>query len=202
MKLILKYWYLVLISVILNAGAGVGALILRKDQWLPSLEDALERKEDMAEIASMSDEYLEWNYGVMQLEEMQAKLEEERGALSQERVELDLLRQQVAMEVIALEELRKEIDALRTSVNEEFYLIEQSEEANLKRLAKVYGEMKPVPVVELFGQMELELVVKIMSVISEEAAGKIFEEMTKQGQNPAVMNRAVQITEKLRQIRQ
>lgn len=201
MKLILKYWYLVLISVILNAGAGIGALILRKDAWLPKATVEGESKEDVTELASMSDEYLEWNYGVRQLEDMQANLEEERGTLDQERVELDLLRQQVAMEVSALEELRKEIDALRASVNEEFYLIEQSEEVNLKRLAKVYGEMKPVPVVELFTNMELELVVKIMSVISEDAAAKIFSEMTKQDQNPAIMDRAVQITEKLRQIR-
>lgn len=201
MKLIIKYWYLVLISVILNAGAGIGALIVRKDAWLPQPVDTTEDKSSKSEIASMSDEYLEWNYGVMQLEDMQAKLEEERASIDEERVELDLLRQQVEMEVNELEELRKEIDALRASVNDEFYLIEASEEENLKRLAKVYAEMKPVPVVELFENMDLELVVKIMSVISEDAAAKIFSEMTRQDQNPAILRRAIQITEKLRQIR-
>ena len=114
---------------------------------------------------------------------------------------LEALRKQVEADVQEMVEMRAGIDKLREEVTKEFVSIEDSELDNLKRLAKVYEGMKPVPVVELFKEMELELVVKLMAQVSPEAASKILAEMSSPAQGPETLRTAVTITEELRKLK-
>ena len=154
-----------------------------------------------SDLAEMSEPYLNWNYATNIIDELRVEYEDEASALDQERSELLNLRKQIQSELEELAKLRKEIDALSESVSQEFTSIETAELDNLKRLAKVYEEMKPVPVVELFKQMELDLVVKLMSQISPASASKILAEMSNAAQGPETLRTAVQITEELRKLK-
>jgi flagellar motility protein MotE (MotC chaperone) len=201
MKFLLRYWYIIVLAFVFSLAAAIGSLFLRKDKWLKSVVETEVNLSDFSDLTSMSKEYLQWNYDTTSVEEMRVKLESELAKVDFKRGELEVLRTQVNSEVEELNELRREIDALRATVNQEFFAIEDSEKDNLKRLAKVYENMKPVPVVELFKGIEIELVVKIMSQISEEAAAKILAEMTNENQGPQVLSQAVTITESLRKIK-
>ena len=200
MKILLKYWYVILLAVLLSIGAAAGMLYLRKPDWMPPPVDPLAEKRELAPIPGMSDNYVEWNFETVQLEDLRDELAKEREVIERERQELAALQAQVEQETAEMTELRDEIDELRESVQKEFTKIEVSEEANLKSLAKVYSAMKPQPIVKLFREMEEELVVKIMSVMQAETAAGILEEMTQDGNDRQVIERAVQITDKLRKL--
>ena len=145
----------------------------------PSPPDPVQVASDLAE---MSEPYLNWNYATNIIDELRVEYDGEASASDQERSEL-LNEKADPVELKELAELRKEIDALSASVSE-FTAIEAAEIDNLKRLAKVYEEMKPVPVVELFKQMELDFNVKLMSQISPASASKILAEMSNAAQGP------------------
>ena len=180
----------------------MAVLFLTKNQWMPKPPppppDPVQVASDLAE---MSEPYLNWNYATNIIDELRVEYDGEASALDQERSELLNLRKQIQSELIELAELRKEIDALSASVSAEFTAIEAAEMDNLKRLAKVYEEMKPVPVVELFKQMELDLVVKLMSQVSPASASKILAEMSNAAQGPETLRTAVKITEELRKLK-
>jgi flagellar motility protein MotE (MotC chaperone) len=202
MSFLIRFWYVLVLAFILSLGSALAVLFLTKEQWMPKPPppppDPIQVASDLAE---MSEPYLNWNYATNIIDELRVEYDDEASALDQERSELLNLRKQIQSELKELAELRKEINALSESVSQEFMAIESAELDNLKRLAKVYEEMKPVPVVELFKQMELDLVVKLMSQISPAAASKILAEMSNAGQGPATLRTAVQITEELRKIK-
>ena len=202
MKVLFKYWYVILVSMLLSMGAAVGTLFLRQSSWMPPPEDPLAEKRSSSSLANMSSNYLEWNFEISKLEELEESIRSERELIEKERQELDLIREQVNQEIAEMVKLRSEIDEVRKTVDEEFLKIEASEEANLKHLAKVYGAMKPVPVIELFKAMDIELIVKIMSVMPAETAAGILEQMTEDRNDEKVIENAVLITEKLRKIRE
>lgn len=202
MSFLIRFWYVLLLAFILSLGSALAVLFLTKEQWMPvpppPPPDPIQVASDLAE---MSEPYLNWNYATNIIDELRVEYDDEASALDQERSELLNLRKQIQSELKELAELRKEINALSESVSQEFMAIESAELDNLKRLAKVYEEMKPVPVVELFKQMELDLVVKLMSQISPASASKILAEMSNPAQGPETLRTAVQITEELRKIK-
>ena len=202
MSFLIRFWYVLVLAFILSLGSALAVLFLTKDQWMPAPPppppDPVQVASDLAE---MSEPYLNWNYATNIIDELRVEYEDEASALDQERSELLNLRKQIQSELEELAKLRKEIDALSESVSQEFTSIETAELDNLKRLAKVYEEMKPVPVVELFKQMELDLVVKLMSQISPASASKILAEMSNAAQGPETLRTAVQITEELRKLK-
>jgi flagellar motility protein MotE (MotC chaperone) len=202
MSFLIRFWYVLLLAFILSLGSALAVLFLTKEQWMPAPPppppDPIQVASDLAE---MSEPYLNWNYATNIIDELRVEYDDEASALDQERSELLNLRKQIQSELKELAELRKEIDALSESVSQEFMAIESAELDNLKRLAKVYEEMKPVPVVELFKQMELDLVVKLMSQISPASASKILAEMSNAAQGPETLRTAVKITEELRKIK-
>lgn len=202
MSFLIRFWYVLVLAFIMSLGSALAVLFLTQEQWMPLAPppppDPVQVASDLAE---MSEPYLNWNYATNIIDELRAEYDDEASALDQERAELLNLRKQVQSEMEELAELRKEIDALSESVSQEFMAIESAELDNLKRLAKVYEEMKPVPVVELFKQMELNLVVKLMSQISPASASKILAEMSNAAQGPETLRTAVQITEELRKLK-
>lgn len=202
MSFLIRFWYVLVLAFIMSLGSALAVLFLTQEQWMPQAPppppDPVQVASDLVE---MSEPYLNWNYATNIIDEMRAEYDDAASALDQERAELLNLRKQVQSEMKELAELRKEIDALSESVSQEFMAIESAELDNLKRLAKVYEEMKPVPVVELFKQMELNLVVKLMSQISPASASKILAEMSNAAQGPETLRTAVQITEELRKLK-
>lgn len=201
MKILFKYWYVILLAALLSAGAAIGMLYLRQPEWMPPPKDPLAEAREKSPIANMSEDYIAWNFEIVKLEELREKLEKERVAIEKERQELESYQSQVELEYGEMVDLRSEIEALQKTVEQEFIEIKTSEEDNLERLADVYTAMKPMPVVELFKEMDLELIVKIMSVMDPDTAAGILEEMAKNRKDKQVIENAVSITEKLRKIR-
>lgn len=200
MKILLKYWYIILCALLLSVGAAVGFLYLRKDAWMPPEVDPLAEARKKSALAAMSDSYVAWNFEVAGIEDMRTELEAERALIEAERDELEALRLQVEQERAEMVSLREEIDAMREAVRKEFNKIESSEEENLKRLARIYTEMKPAPIVKVFQDMNQELVVKIMAVMPPESAAGILEEMTKNEEDRHSIERAAAITDELRRL--
>lgn len=200
MKVLLKYWYIILFAFLLSVGAAVGILYLRKDDWMPPPVDPLATQRERSVLAEMSDDYVVWNFEVVGVEEIRTELEKEREQIESERQQLESLRVQIEQERAEMMSLRQEIDELRETVRKEFAQIEVSEEANLKSLARIYSEMKPAAIVKLFRDMDEELVVKILAMMPAENAAGVLEEMTKNEEDTQTIERAAEITDELRRL--
>jgi len=202
MSFLLRYWYIIILALVLSLGSAVGVLMMTKDQWLPVPVDPHAMAVNAAtDLVEMSVPYLNWNYETTVIEQLRLEYAAEAESIEKERRMLEALRKQVEADVQEMVEMRAGIDKLREEVTKEFVSIEDSELDNLKRLAKVYEGMKPVPVVELFKEMELELVVKLIVLVTPEAAYEILAEMSSPAQGPETLRTAVTITEELRKLK-
>lgn len=200
MKFLVRYWYMILLAFALSLGSAVVSIYLQKDSLVVHVDPKLSAEEAASEIPGMSKEYVAWNYGLSQIEDLRVKLEQERQDVQKERQELDSYKRQIDAEAQELEALREEIIALRDSINTEFIKIQSTEENNLKRLSKVYSEMKPDAAVAIFSGLELNLVVKIISQMKEDAASKILAEMSSKDPDGPEARKAAEITEMIQRI--
>lgn len=200
MKFLLQFWYLILLALILSFVAAVGLIWTQRDEWLPE-PPPVEVPNEVLRMEGMSDEYAEWNYGIMGVEDLRLKLESEQEEIAEERRELETLRSHIAVEMEELRQLRAEIDNLRESIRNEFIEIDELEQANIRRIADLYAEMKPEEVLLLFDELDFPLVVKIISSMPEESITRLLAEMTQDPTNVEKIKKAARITNELRRMR-
>ncbi|MEX0322927.1 MAG: hypothetical protein AB3N63_12260 [Puniceicoccaceae bacterium] len=200
MKFLLRFWYVILLAFVLSLVSAAGMLYLQMDTWVVEQQAIAQEEEPVDEIPGMSEEYTRWSYGIAGIEDLRVKLEAEKEELQKERQELDAYKRQVDAEAEELKVLRQDIEDLRDSINVEFIKIEANEEDNLKRLAKVYSEMKPDAAVAIFSGLELNLVVKILSEMKEESASRILSEMSKGDADSIEAKKAAKITEMIQRV--
>jgi len=140
------------------------------------------------------------------VEELKAQKEkcDERAKLLDEREEI--IRQQEQ----AVSEAEKELTAMRRDFERKFQEeykkkftamvieLKASEMKNLKRLAKIYGQMKPDEAASLMKELEQETSVKILSLMKEREAGMILGAYAKMGEEEA--KRAAEMSDAMRRV--
>lgn len=104
-------------------------------------------------------------------------LEARRGDLNKREEILDIrekdlqrLEEKLAQRIAALEKLR---EAIQTDLAKE----KEIDDANIARLAKIYGSMKVKSAAEGLQSINQETAVKVLKVMSEKVAGKILAKM-------------------------
>jgi len=111
--------------------------------------------------------------------------------------ERDNLRATLGKEKSELAQLRDELGRKETDLSARQVLIEQTEEANLKKTAEIYGKMTPERAAEILTQMyssgQQDTVVKIIYLMQDRGAAKTLEAI-------ADAKIGAAITEKLKQI--
>lgn len=111
--------------------------------------------------------------------------------------ERDALRATFGKEKEELTKLKEDLARNESELAARRVVIEQTEEANLKKTAEIYGKMAPERAAQVLGQMyadgQQETVVKILYLMQDRSAAKTLEAIT----DPKVGG---QITEKLKQV--
>ncbi|MEO5334492.1 MAG: hypothetical protein H7839_20950 [Magnetococcus sp. YQC-5] len=116
------------------------------------------------------------------LEKRRLDLDEREKLLEIREVDLKRLEEKLSKRIAALEQLR---DTIRTDLLEEKNL----DDANIKRLAKIFAGMKPKAAAFSLMAMDRETAVKTLKVVPEKVAAKILSKMD--------VREAVQLSEAL-----
>lgn len=199
MRFLLRFWYVILLALVLSMGAAVGILYLERDDWMPKPVE--EVRESDREQPGMSERYREWTYSIDEVEDLRVKLEAERQDVEERKQELERVEQRVQSEMEELADLRQELERMREAISREVIEVQEGEREQVERLASVYGQMKPAGAVAIFEELEIPFVVKILSEMEEESAARILNEMSEGAQNEAVIKRAAKITEEFQRVR-
>lgn len=198
MGLIGRFWYIFVLAIVLSLGASLGLIFLRKDTWMPEKRIPVEVVPREAVGATRS--FREWDFRTAELETIREQLNAERERLRQREEELQLLRGQVQSEIEELQALKLELEQMRAAMDQEFVVIEQVEQRNLRALATVYAEMKAPAAVRILGEMDVLTVVKILSLMPQEASARILATMA-DAQEETTIRRAAQITDLMRKVK-
>ena len=198
MKTILKYWYLILLAFIMSLGSALGVIYLRNDSWVPP-EPKGEAPIALEEGDSRS--FREWRFRANQLEDLKLKLDSRQGDLDREETTLNLLRSQIETERGELVKMRKALEGLRSEIEANYITIAAQELVNLQRLASIYSEVGAEASVKVFGGLEDETVVKILSLMQTESSARILGEMG-ESTDPETLKRAAKVTADLRKVKQ
>jgi flagellar motility protein MotE (MotC chaperone) len=198
MKTILKYWYLILLAFIMSLGSALGVIYLRKDSWVPP-EPKGEAPIALEEGDSRS--FREWRFRANQLEDLKLKLDARQADLGREETTLNLLRSQIETERGELVKMRKALEGLRSEIEASYITIAAQELVNLQRLASIYSEVGAEASVKVFGGLEDETVVKILSLMQTESSARILGAMG-ESTDPETLKRAAKVTADLRKVKQ
>lgn len=142
------------------------------------------------EIASMlkeiEDEKRDYDKRKKLLDYREKILESLRADLGNERKELDTIKQ----------ELNRIFDVVSTQkieLNKETIQIDETESKNIKKLAAVYGGMKPEKAAMIIKEMDEATAVKLLSVMDGKNSARILESVD--------LNHAVKLSEKLKMLK-
>lgn len=199
MSFLVRYWYVILLAFALSLLSAVGILYLERERWLPEPKPDT-TLEEASELPGMSESYLKWNFEISGVEDLRVKMEAEREQLRKQQLDLEVLQGQVQSEMEELARMRDEIDSLREAIRRDIIEISEAEESNVRRLGKMYAEMNPDAAVVIFADLDIELVVKILSRMGEEPASRILAEMTNADPEGPLAQRAARITEMIQKV--
>lgn len=191
MSFLIRFWYLILLALVVSLVSAVGLLYLQREDWLPPPPDDPELADRMP---GMSEEYSRWNYNISEVEDLRVKMEGERESIRKKQAQLEILEKRVRSEIEEMERIRAEITAIREGINADYIEIEEAERANVAQLSSVYTEMRPEAAVSILADLDLELVVKILSGMDEEPASRILAEMSAAPEESKLRGMAARIT--------
>ena len=197
---ILKHWQIFALALVLSLASAVGMIVLRKDSWMPPSKP-IKKAEAISEAgAAASDSFREWEFTAAELEDMRLQLEAEKEELNKREDELNRLQGQVRSEVADLNSLRKELEALREEIQKDIIVIDENERQNLRSLSSLYAEMKAPAAVKVLGELDIETVVKILSLMPADASARILGALADLPGDRST-EKAAEITEAIRRLK-
>jgi flagellar motility protein MotE (MotC chaperone) len=198
MKKLLKYWYIIVLALVLSLSAALGLIFMRQDAWMPVEE---EEKDPVNLEEGDSESFREWRFRANELESLQLKLDARAADLDAREKSFASLQGQIESERAELIRIRKSLEELRDSIEKNYITIEAQELSNIQRLALIYSEVKPDAAIKVFEALDDEEIVKILSLMSTESSARVLGEMGA-SDNPKLLQRASRITSDLRKVKQ
>ena len=140
-----------------------------------------------------------WDFWTIEIENLASELKEERARLKKQAELLDQRSARLGAEEQEFAKLRAEIETLRKQITDRVIEISADEAKIIRSLAATYATLTPRAAVAILREMDDGTAVKILSLMKADAAGPIFEEMSRgeTGDTP-LARRAAQLSEKLR----
>jgi flagellar motility protein MotE (MotC chaperone) len=161
-------YLLAIIFLICFAGALVLYLLHRQD--LLRFEFGPEKVVEHPELVFDKNRVLE----LFKREELVA--EKER-SLAVEAMRLDSLRKEVALERSKFTQDKESLTKAMQEISLKFQQLSEEEEENLRRLAKLYEEMKAQRVAKIFAEMDEGTVAQLLVRMQSKSASKIMGEI-------------------------
>jgi flagellar motility protein MotE (MotC chaperone) len=129
-------------------------------------------------------------------DQLVAELKEERKRLDDREQQLNALSARLDAERGEMSNAATSVQSLQTEFDQNVLRIKEEETANLKKLAKVYSAMTPESAALILADLDDTQVAKIMVFMKEDDAAAVFEAMAKK--NDAAAKRAADLSERLR----
>ncbi len=135
-------------------------------------EDRIQAERGLPEFPVVA--FTEGELEVLQsLSERRRSLEERERRLKQKEALLQVAEQEVDSKI-------RELSTLRTQLEDLLDQQEKVQEERLRRMVKIYENMKPAQAATIFNQLEMEVLLSVISRMSERKSAPIFASMNPQ----------------------
>ncbi len=124
------------------------------------------------------------------------ELKNRKEALAEKEKDLNDLAARLQSERAELCQLTQTVERVQTEFDQNVTRVQQAEEVNLKKLAKMYAAMSPDGAAAIFKELDDKAIVKVMIFMKESESAPVLELMARQSEADA--KRAAAISERLR----
>lgn len=140
-----------------------------------------------------------WTFRTREIDSLITNLKEKNIDLNKRENQVKELESRIAEEKKELNRLKEEVAMARKQLSERLFEVNSAEQKNLKTLAATYTNIKPEAVIIIFSEMSDALVVKILSYMSSDTVGPIFEAMAEAQEKEGISaERVAKLSELLR----
>ena len=137
-----------------------------------------------------------WSYFNPDVEYLVKELKEQRRALTAKESDLRELEARLASERSELSSVTQHVSRLQAEINATILRVKEDEQANMKRLAKMYSGMDPASAAKVLGALEVDISAKILFLMKDDQASAVLDALPKA--NAEGVKRAADITKRLR----
>jgi flagellar motility protein MotE (MotC chaperone) len=137
-----------------------------------------------------------WEFSNPEADQLIAQLRDEKKAMDAREQKLQEWQQSLDAQKLQLNMITQAVWQLQTDFDRSVVRVSEEETTNLKRLAKIYADMKPADVATIMGPLDDVVIVKTMLFMKENESAAILEIFAKGG--PEQAKRASQIAEHVR----
>ncbi len=137
-----------------------------------------------------------WSYFNPDVEYLVKELKEQRRLLAAKEKDLRELEARLFAERSELNSVTQYVDRMRIDIDRSIGKINEEEQPNLKRLAKMHSGMEPLSAAKMLVEQEPLVATKILYLMKDDQASAILDAMSKT--NAEGVKRAVEITKRLR----
>lgn len=186
-------WLIALLAVVLHLGTCAGIIYLR---WEAILHPEIARKSKIELPRQM------WSFRSDVVDQLIAELKAERERLTAREKDLAATSARVQAERAELDGVRSGIEAMKLELEQTITEVKAGEAGNLRSLAKTYSALSPTATVAIFGELDDQTVVKILSLMRADKVAPILEAMTRsQVEGESLAKRAAHLSDMLRLLR-
>jgi flagellar motility protein MotE (MotC chaperone) len=137
-----------------------------------------------------------WDFNNPEADQLIAELKIEKKSVEAREKQLNELAARLENERTELNQVTQSVHQLQAEFDSSVLRIKDQEITNLKKLAKVYAGMTPETAATVMAEMENEAIVKILLYLKEGDTAAILEALAKKG--PAQARRTAEISEAVR----
>ena len=137
-----------------------------------------------------------WDFNNPEADQLIAELKIEKKSIETREQQLNELAARLESERAELNQVTQSVHQLQTEFDRSVLRIKDQEIVNLKKLAKVYGDMAPETAATVMAEMDNEAVVKILLYLKDDQTAAVLEALAKKGQAQA--RRTAEISETVR----
>lgn len=166
-----NFWLVSALGLLINLAVTFGLIMSKAHEFIPKTPEKI--VEEVITIGSPE----HFDFLTQGIEDLAANLKEEKKRLYERERLANELEERLAKEKDELLRLREEIASYREELTGKVFMLESSEEKNLKSLAVTYSNMPAETAVSIFSEMDDTFVLKIMSYMSVDVVAPIFQVM-------------------------
>ncbi len=137
-----------------------------------------------------------WDFVNPEVDQLIADLKQQKEKLAARETELDQLELRLKAEREEIGVVTQQVAKMQSEIDRSLVRVREEESANLKRLAKIYGNMSPDGAVSILKEMKDDDVVRILVYMKYDQTAPILELLARAGATDA--KRAAQISERLK----
>lgn len=170
MKLIKSIWFLSFFALFINLGI---VFLLIQNVILETKKAKLNLVKNESNVKNN----FFWSYRTSEIDILADNLYNEKLKLKSREEQIQAMESRVNAEISELNRLKSEIENMRKQLTDKLIIIDDEESKNLKYIVATYSKLKTDSLMNVLGQMDEKMAIKIMSMMKPEQVSAVFEKM-------------------------